>query len=277
MPRDDDAWTLCATCGVENGTGEEVCAICADERQYVPADGQRWTSLAERASEGCRVEVTELEPGCWALQAVPRADIGQSALLVRTPQGNLLWDVPGFLDDAAVAAVRELGGVSAVVASHPHMYGCQLEWARAFGATVHVSQADRRWVRRWGRRGEIVCWSEPFEVLPGIRLLQPGGHFPGSAVAVWAAGAQGRGVLLAGDTVKALPQAGWVSFMRSYPNLLPLSAAVVERVAATVTAQTFDRLYDNFALVVESDARAVVRRSAQRYAAWVRGEHDHLT
>lgn len=278
MPRDHDAWTLCATCGVENDTDEQVCAICADERQYVPAAGQRWTSLAERAAEGCRVELTELEPDLWALQATPRVDIGQSALLVRTPHGNLLWDVPGYLDDEAVAAVRRLGGVAAVVASHPHMYGCQLEWARAFGATVHVSEADRGWVRRWGREGEIVTWSEPFEVLPGIRLLQPGGHFPGSAVAVWAAGAEGRGVLLAGDTVKALPgSGGWVSFMRSYPNLLPLSAAVVERVAETVTAQTFDRLYDNFALVVGADARGVVRRSAERYAAWVRGEHDHLT
>lgn len=270
-------WTLCATCGVENDSGEQVCAICEDERQYVPADGQRWSTLAERAQEGCRIEVVEREPGCWALQARPKVDIGQSALLVRTEGGNLLWDVPGFVDEAAVEAVRELGGVAAVMASHPHMYGCQLEWARAFGATVYVAERDRQWVRRWGEDGEIVAWSEPFEVLPGIRAVQPGGHFPGSTVAAWADGAGGRGVLLSGDTCGTVPDQGWVTFMRSYPNSIPLSAAVVTRVAGTIGELEFDRLYDNFGGQVATGARSAVLRSAQRYVEWVRGDHDHLT
>jgi hypothetical protein len=277
MPTDDEAWRLCATCGVENDTDEHTCAICDDERQYVPRDGQRWTTLAGRAAEGCSVEVTQVEPDLFALHATPRADIGQHALLVRTPYGNLLWEVPGYLDDEARRAVAELGGVAAVMASHPHMYGCQLEWGRAFGAPVYVAEADRRWVRRWGGDGEIVAWSQPFDVLPGIRATQPGGHFPGSAVAVWHAGAEGRGVLLSGDTVKALPDAGWVSFMRSFPNLIPLSAPVVTRLAASIAELDFDRLYDNFGLQVPTGARAAVLRSAERYAAWVRGDHDHLT
>ncbi|GAA5158908.1 hydrolase [Ornithinimicrobium tianjinense] len=260
---------------MENDTGEEVCAICADERQYVPLAGQTWTTLAERSAAGCRIEVSELEPDCYALHATPKIDIGQSGLLVRTPAGNLLWDVPGYLDDAAVAAVRELGGVAAVMASHPHMYGCQLEWARAFGAPVYVAEADREWVRRWGE--EIVTWSEPFEPVPGILAWQPGGHFRGSAVALWGAGAQGRGVLLSGDTCKAVGPRGWVTFMRSYPNGIPLSAAVVTRVAASITERPFDRLYDNFALQIPAGAREMVRRSAERYVAWVRGDHDDLT
>lgn len=277
MGGNDETWRLCATCGVENDTDEQVCAICADERQYVPRDGQRWTTLADRAAEGCSIEVSEVEPDCWALHATPRADIGQRAMLVRTPAGNLLWEVPGFLDADARRAVAGLGGVAAVMSSHPHMYGCQLEWGRAFGAPVYVAEADRGWVRRWGREGEIVTWSEPFEVLPGVLATQPGGHFPGSTVALWQAGAEGRGVLLSGDTCKALPDAGWVSFMRSFPNLLPLSAAVVERVAASILELEFDRLYDNFGLQVAGDARRVVLRSAQRYAEWVRGDHDDLT
>lgn len=268
-------WTLCATCGVENDTGERLCAICDDERQYLPPGGQRWSTLAERAADGCRIEITEREPRCWALHATPKADIGQSALLVRTDAGNLLWDVPGYIDDAAIEAVRELGGVAAVMASHPHMYGCQLEWARAFGARVYVAEADRSWVRRWGE--EIVTWSEPFEVLPGIRAVQPGGHFPGSTVAAWSAGADGRGVLLAGDTCGAVPDQGWVTFMRSYPNSIPLSAAVVTRVAGTILDLDFDRLYDNFGRQVPARAMDAVRRSAERYAAWVRGDHDQLT
>jgi hypothetical protein len=37
--------------------------------------------------------------------------------------GNLLWDPSGFIDDAAVAAVRSAGGLAFVTASHPHFYG----------------------------------------------------------------------------------------------------------------------------------------------------------
>jgi hypothetical protein len=56
-----------------------------------------------------------------------------------------------------------------------------------------------------------------------------------------------------------------------------MSAAVVDRVATTVIESKFDRAYGNFGNMIESDARAVIRRSADRYMAWVRGDFDHLT
>lgn len=112
------------------------------------------------------------------------------------------------------------------------------------------------------------------QVLPGLTLTQPGGHFPGSAVAHGSGAADGRGVLLAADTVMTVPARGWVSFMRSYPNQLPLSAAVVDRIAEHVRRFEFDRLYNNFGGCVATDARAAVRRSADRYIAHVRGDFD---
>ena len=111
---------------------------------------------------------------------------------------------------------------------------------------------------------------------PGVRLQRIGGHFPGSAVARYTA-ADGRGVLLTGDTVAGTPDEHWVSFMRSFPNKVPLSAAVVARVASRVVELDFDRLYDNFGAVAPSDAKGMLRRSADRYAAWTRGDFDHLT
>jgi hypothetical protein len=65
--------------------------------------------------------------------------------------------------------------------------------------------------------------------------------------------------------------------MRSFPNRIPLSPSVVERVTKTVEELSFDRLYDNFDTVIDADARTVVRRSADRYIAWARGDYDHLT
>ena len=91
----------------------------------------------------------------------------------------------------------------------------------------------------------IQGWADRLEVLPGVTLHRIGGHFPGSAVA-HLEGADGRGVLLSGDTVAGTPDEHWVSFLRSYPNKIPLSAAVIARITDRVLALDFDRLYDNF-------------------------------
>lgn len=266
---------LCATCGVEHPAAPDPpgrCEICTDERQYVPLTGQPWTTLAELEAAGRATHVRAVEPGLWGITVEPRTGIGQQALLVVTPRGNLLWDVPAYIDPAGVARVRELGGIAAIAASHPHMYGVQLEWSAAFDdAPVYVAEADRRWLARTGPA--VRTWSEPFEVLPGVTLTQPGGHFPGSAAAHWL-GADGRGVLLTGDTIYPVQDPGWVTFMRSYPNYIPLSAAVVRRVADSVAGLEFDRLYGNFGNAVRSDAREAVRRSAERYIAWVSGSRD---
>ena len=162
-----------------------------------------------------------------------------------------------------------------IAASHPHMFGVQVEWSHRFhGAPVYVAEADQEWVQRGDPA--VRFWDEPVEVLPGVTLHRIGGHFPGSAVAHFV-GADGRGVLLSGDTVAGTPDEHWVSFMRSYPNKLPMSAAVIEKVASRVLALDFDRLYDNFGGQVLADARSWVHRSADRYIGWVRGDFDHLT
>jgi hypothetical protein len=267
---------ICAMCAVEHQERPDVCAICADPRQWVPAGGQRWTTLSEMADAGYRTEVAELEPGLWGITSRPGAGIGQQSKIVRTDAGCLLFDPIGFIDDAAVSTIRELGPVVAIVASHPHMYGVQVEWSRALGdVPVLVAEKDREWVARTDPA--IEAWSGDIEILPGVTLTQPGGHFPGSAVVHWAAGADGKGVLLSSDTVFANPDRSSVSFMWSFPNRIPLSGAVVERVAAHVGRFDFDRLYGNFDNVIASGAAEIVRRSADRHVRWVGGDFDDLT
>lgn len=267
---------ICQSCAVEHAQAVEVCAICADERQYVPATGQQWTTLDELAASGHQTRVRELEPDLFGLTVEPQVGIGQQAHLVRTPAGNLLWDPTGYLDEPAVRRVRELGEVAAIVASHPHMFGVQVEWSQALGGVpVLVAEPDLQWILR--PDPVIRSWAGTLEVVPGLTLVQVGGHYPGSAVAHWAAGAGGNGVLLGGDTIQSNPDRTTVTFMRSYPNRIPLSAAVVDRITRAVQVFTFDRLYDNFGHTIDTDARAAVRRSADRYIAWVRGDFDHLT
>ena len=83
----------------------------------------------------------------------PKAGIGQRAFLVRTKEGNVLFDCVPPLDDATVAAVKKLGGLAAVAVSHPHYYTTMVEWSHAFGKVpVHIHKLDAKWVMRPGRR-----------------------------------------------------------------------------------------------------------------------------
>lgn len=267
---------ICSTCAVEHNERPEVCAICADERQWVPKDGQHWTSLDELSAAGTSIDVRELEPDLYAVTSSPGVGIGQTSKLVRTPAGNLLWDPIGYVDADGAAKVRELGEVVAIAASHPHMFGVQVEWSRALGGVpVLVAEPDLEWVAR--PDPVIQPWKQPLELAPGLTLTQPGGHFPGSAVVHWAAGAEDRGVLLSGDTIFPNPGGQSASFMRSFPNRIPLSAAVVDRVTKAVEVFEFDRVYGNFDNSIDTDAKQILRFSADRHMAWVRGDHDHLT
>ena len=258
---------ICVTCGAQYPPAPEPpaeCRICADERQYVGWDGQGWTDLeALRATH--RAEVRVEEPGLTGIGATPEFAIGQRALLVETPAGNVLWDCLAPFDEAMVAAARERGGVDAIAVSHPHFYTSMVEWSHAFDAPIHLSAADREWVTRPDEA--ISFWDGDRLELPGdITLIRLGGHFAGGTVLHWPAGAEGRGALFTGDIVSVVPDRRWVSFMRSYPNLIPLPAATVEGMVAALEPFEFDRIYGSWwRRIVAADAHDAVRRSAERY------------
>src|SRR5919112_3871226 len=268
------AW-ICATCGnwqADASSPPEVCAICADERQWVPKGGQRWTTLDELRKAGHQSEVRGVEPNLVGLGATPPVAIGQRSLLVQTEAGNVLWDLGGYLDDAAVEAVRERGELVGLAASHPHFYGAISEWSeRLGGAPILLPEADVRWLLR--PSPNVRTWSGTLEVVPGVTLVQCGGHFPGSAVLHWAAGAGGRGALLTGDTVVVTPGQDRVSFLRSAPNRIPLPERLVRQVVDALEHYDFDRIYTGWwDATLEADAKVVLHRDAERYIAWVRGD-----
>ncbi|HEY4017909.1 MAG TPA: hydrolase [Pseudonocardiaceae bacterium] len=270
---------ICGTCGVEHPDSErppsEVCRICADERQYVPESGQVWTTLDKLAADEHELVYQQLEPGIHRLSREPGIGIGQRTYLVRTSRGNLLWDPPNHVDRPLVDKITELGGAAVIVASHPHMYGSQVSLSHQLGnVPVLVHSADRRWVQR--EDPVIREWAGAEEVLPGVTLVEAGGHFPGAAVAHVAFGADGKGCLLVGDTMLPVAAAGWVTFMRSYPNRIPLSAGLVRRIVERLEPYSYDRVYSLLGGCVPTDAKNAVRRSAQRYIDWVGGANDHL-
>ena len=260
---------ICTTCGTQYPDAPAPpagCAVCLDERQYVGAGGQSWTTLdALRARH--RTALERLEPGLYAIGSVPDFGIGQRALLLRRPEGNVLWDCIAPLDGAAIDVLRALGGLSAIAVSHPHFFTTMVEWARAFDCPIVLHADLERHVRR--PDPAVRFWEGDTHALaPGLTLVRLGGHFRGSTVMHWAGGAGGAGALCTGDTIQVVPDTRWVSFMRSYPNLVPLPIEAVDRIVAGVEPFAFERLYSPWPdRHVLSEAKQVVRRSAERYRA----------
>jgi len=262
---------LCRECGTsfpDAPAPPACCPICEDERQYVPRTGQAWTTPDE-LSAGHANTWRQLEPGLFEIHTVPSFAIGQRALLLQTSAGNILWDCIALMDDATRALVDGLGGVAGIAISHPHYYTTCQDWAAAFGCPVHLHAADRDWVMR--PDPAIRFWDgDTLPLLPGATLLRLGGHFPGSAVLHWTPPAAKGAILLTGDTMQVVADPRRVTFLYSYPNMIPLSADTVQRMAHALEPWRIDRVY-GFApgRDIIGDAGTAIQHSARRFI-------DHL-
>jgi glyoxylase-like metal-dependent hydrolase (beta-lactamase superfamily II) len=122
--------------------------------------------------------------------------------LIQTPRGNVLWDLVAFIDTDTVSFINKLGGLDAIVISHPHFYTTHLEWARIFQCPVYVASDDAEWlnraddagVRKWVRGVQDID-----EVGGEVRAIQCGGHFDGSLVLWW------EEKLFIADTMMSVP------------------------------------------------------------------------
>jgi hypothetical protein len=254
---------ICATCGIQFAESEEPpaeCAICTDPRQYVPEEGQRWTTLDELRADH-RNEVRE-EGALTGIGVEPWFAIGQRALLV----DNVMWDCVHLIDEEAAQEVERRGGLRAIAISHPHYYTGMVEWARRFDCPVYIHAADERWIMR--PDPSIELWEGDVKELGGgLTLVRCGGHFAGGTVLHRA------GLLLSGDIVQVIPDRSHVGFMYSYPNLIPLPAGTVEGIAGALEPYEFDTIYGAWwGRIVRGDAKGIVRRSAERYVRALDGE-----
>jgi len=260
-----DGYPICRTCGVQYGAPRDGCPVCLDERQYVGWGGQRWTTLTALRAAGHRGRVEEEGPGVTGVGTEPPFAIGQRALLVQAPSGNVLWDCVTYLDADLIARLRALGGVTAIAISHPHYYGAMIEWSRAFDAPVYVHAADRGWIAR--PDPAIRLWEgDSHQLGPGLTLLNAGVHFSGGTVLHWRDADEGRGALFSGDIFQVVMDRRWVSFMYSYPNLIPERPSVVGRAVELLRPFAFERVYGAWwGRTVPGGGAAALRRSADRY------------
>jgi glyoxylase-like metal-dependent hydrolase (beta-lactamase superfamily II) len=177
----------------------------------------------------------------------------------------LLWDCISLLDESTISAVQALGGIRAIAISHPHYYSAMIAWSQVFHAPVYLHANDRQWVMN--PSPSISFWDgETYPLFGGLTLVRCGGHFPGGAVLHWLNGAGGKGVLLSGDIINVVSDRRYVSFMYSYPNLIPLPPGKIRHIVSSVEKFPFDRIYGAWwNREVQMDAKAAVQRSAERY------------
>jgi len=64
----------------------------------------------------------------------------------------------------------------------------------------------------------------------------------------------------------------YLSFMRSYPNLIPLGSSAIHRILETLEPFSFDQIYSGWWKAnVLADAQAAVAQSAERYLEAING------
>jgi hypothetical protein len=255
---------ICTTCGVQYAAQEqppEQCKICTDDRQYVNWQGQTWTTLAEM-QRTYRNEIEQVESHIFKIQTTPKFAIGQKAHLIQSTGGNILWDCVTLLDDATIKQINALGGIAAIAISHPHYYATMVNWSEAFGGVpIYLHVLDKEWVMQPGSR--ILFWNGlNTELHDNFKIINCGGHFPGAAVLYYPAG---KGVLFSGDTIQVAMDRQSVSFMYSYPNLIPLKKKAILAIDKAMEEVFFERMYGAFEAHIAENARQAFDKSIVRY------------
>jgi hypothetical protein len=104
-------------------------------------------------------------------------------------------------------------------------------------------------------------------------LIHTPGHFDGYQVLYWPGGSDRKGVLLSGDQPQVCMDTGWVSFMYSYPNYIPLGAQAIRQIVNRLDPYKFDRVYGAFPKrTVVANAKDIVKSSAERFMRAIASE-----
>jgi glyoxylase-like metal-dependent hydrolase (beta-lactamase superfamily II) len=255
---------ICITCGTQYEPSDEPparCPICEDDRQYVNASGQSWTTLGKIRQQHKNI-FEKITGNMYAIFSSPAFSIGQRAHLLISPSGNILWDCISNLDETTADIIDKLGGIRAIAISHPHYFTTITEWSERFGnAPVYINSHDAEWMGR--KPAQTILWKDDeLELWDGMKLVRCGGHFPGACVLHVP---DGKGSLLVGDTIQVSPDLKTVSFMYSYPNLVPLPKKDILFINQAVLPLKYDAMYGAFGRYIVRDAKKAMELSVNRY------------
>ena len=259
---------ICNACGTQYPVNKEpeICQICEDERQYVPEDsGQLWTTHRELLKEHSS-RILQVKENVYEIKIVPHFAIGQRALLILSESGNVLWDCSPLLTEGVKAFIREKGGLDAIAFSHPHYYSNMSDWAQTFDCPIYIHQKDEQWIM--DKSPYIKLWKgEEHTLWDGMRILNIGGHFPGSSI-LHVPFLSKIGTVFCGDTLFIAPSKKHISLIYSAPNRIPLPRREVKRIEKRIKNIPFDALYGFWSHQnLTENVKDILKKSISRYLA----------
>ena len=256
---------ICSTCGTYYPIDEvpSLCTICSDERQYFPPAGQSWTK-PEDLHRRHSVKLHRIKEHLYEIEINPLFAIGQRALLVLSPEGNVLWDCIPLLDELIVEFIRSKGGLKAICFSHPHYYSNMNEWASVFNCPVYIHENDADHIMQQGPNIQLWKGTE-YSLWDGMKIILVGGHFEGSSI-LQVPFLSEKGAILCGDSVFLSPSKKHFSIMRSYPNRIPLPLNEIKRVKERLETISFDEFYGYIKTQnLDTAVKEIFRESMNRY------------
>jgi hypothetical protein len=256
---------ICTACGTQFPAGEfpELCTICLDDRQYIPEEGQTWTTHDDLIKKNS-VRINKINDKLYELEISPRFAIGQRAFLILSDNGNILWDCISLLDEPTIDFIKSKGGLKAIAISHPHYYSNMNNWAETFNCPIYIHRSDEQWIMDKGKH--ISLWGGVEKSLwEGIRIINIGGHFPGSGILHVPFLSQ-DGTVFCGDTLYLSPSKKHLAVMYSYPNRIPLPLYEVERIKKQFENIAFDTLYGFYSYQnLTKNVKEILKMSMDRY------------
>ncbi|KAF4449738.1 hypothetical protein F53441_7033 [Fusarium austroafricanum] len=267
-----DSWLVCDTCGTQFPTTDrsalKTCYVCDDPRQFVPPSGQSFSTLGELKKKH-KNEWTSCpsDPNITFICSTPKLAIGQRAILIKTPKGNILWDCITLLDDETITRIKYEGGLKAIVISHPHFYSTHVQWARAFACPVYIASDDKHWTALSSSHQVLIDNIETAIQDTDAKAIKLGGHFPGSLVLHYnsrlfiadtlmttASGVGNWSVDATGAARDRPVGLNSFSFLWSIPNFIPLSTQEMARMWRVLKGYEFRATHGGFmGMDIEAD------------------------
>ncbi|ORY29341.1 hypothetical protein BCR39DRAFT_532414 [Naematelia encephala] len=277
---------ICTACGTQYPKSVTSCVICEDPRQFVPASGQSWSSLAELGETRTQRLTEDQEDGrIKFIHTEPGFGINQTPILIETNGGSYIWDCAAYISPHLISYLSSLRmPLKAIAISHPHFFSTSLTWSRALRVPLYLCSADKEWFQRLSDitpQDDVRWWTDEIDLGPAVKLIQCGGHFPGSSILHWDRLSESpppldnlptkptpvSGIILTADTIMVQPTQKRFTFIWSAPNMIPLDPHEVIRIYDKVKYLPFGQASSTWpGRFIRQDAKDVLRRSIEEHA-----------
>ncbi|WWC85986.1 uncharacterized protein L201_000857 [Kwoniella dendrophila CBS 6074] len=289
---------ICVACGTQypkTFSTDRNCLICEDPRQAIPATGQEWTNLIELGNnpgEGGEnrkhvILKDEEDDRISLISCKPGFAINQTPIIIESSEGSYIWDCSAFISLPLIGYLnklkRPLKGISI---SHPHFFTTSLTWSRALNVPLYLCEDDKEWYQRISDIKEeddnIIWWRSEKELSKSVKLIQCGGHFPGSSILYWdrlnepapskddlpKTQTPVSGIIFTADTLMVQPTQKNFSFVWSVPNMIPLRPKSIISIQERLKAISFSQATSSWPnRWIRQDAKKALDESVTTFLA----------